>query len=359
MIYIIDFSTTALSTTNFPHPIDEFSAVVSTSTSTEAKTEAERMETAIIILSNLIASHPSLTILDKTIQSLQILKGLHPKTPMFITVDGPRPAKYQEVIDVKTLERLDAYTEALYKRFSGTEYSHVTIVVNPCHQHITGSIRKVVHSLIDPKKTKYMYVLQHDLRFVYEHKTIDHKALVKTFNEYNGDLIIRRVMFSQYTNRHYRRKGLCKKERAHFGLDDPWLIANGTDGGLDTAIDIDINIPDTSASATTTITTNTTHATTANNTTATSGSGVYLSFSATWSDNNHFTTVDYYKELLARLGSKLRSPEDPLQKLTKRNCTYWGTHLYGKPGDGEYICHMDGRNVSNRKGYNNCRLEEV
>jgi hypothetical protein len=319
-----------------------------------AKEEAERMETAIIILSNLIPSHPSLKMLDKTIESMQILKGLHPKTPMFITVDGPTPPrKGPQIIQDEILARLDAYTEALYKRFSGTEYSHVTIVVNPHHQHINGSVRKVVHSLIDPEKTKYIYVLQHDLRFVWEKKTIDHKALVETFRDYSGakgNEIVRRVMFSQHNNHHYRRKGVCKKEREHFGLADPWLIANRTDPDLDTSY---VDLKAYPNQTQTDITINATQ--TATNITERKGE-VYLSYSSSWSDNNHFTTVDYYKELLKKIGPVPRPPEGPLQNQAKHNCTYWGTHLYGIPGDGNYICHLDGREGS-VKMYNNCPLE--
>jgi len=315
-----------------------------------AKEEAERMETAIIILSNLIPSHPSLRMIDKTIESLAIFKGLHPKTPMFITVDGPPPPRRgPQVIDDEKLKRLDAYTEALYKRFSGTDYSHVTIVVNPHHQHINGAIRKVVHSLIDPEKTKFIYVLQHDLRFVWEKKIIDHTALIETFHDYSGvkgKEIVRRVMFSQHRNHHYRRKGLCKEGRAQFGFADPWLIANRTGPNLDTSytdlkaypnqLETDITINRTATAAKT--------------------GEVYLSYSSSWSDNNHLTTVDYYKELLARIGPVPRPPEGPLQNTAHSNCTYWGTHLYGIPGDGNFICHLDGRNGSLSQ-YHNCPLE--
>jgi len=323
-----------------------------------AKEEAERMETAIIILSNLIPSHPSLKMLDKTIESMQILKGLHPKTPMFITVDGPAPPrKGPQVIEDEKLARLDAYTEALYKRFSGTEYDHVTIVVNPHHQHINGSVRKVVHSLIDPEKTKYIYVLQHDLRFVWEEKTIDHTALVETFREYSGvkgKEIVRRVMFSQHNNNHYRMKGKCIKEREHFELADPWLIANRTDPDLDTSY-IDLKAYPSQGATNITINATATAMATAASITKRTGE-VYLSYSRSWSDNNHFTTVDYYKELLNRIGPKPRAPESPMQRTAKSNCTYWGTHLYGSPGDGKYICHLDGREGS-VKIYNNCPME--
>mmetsp|Transcript_38617 Transcript_38617/g.80858 ORF Transcript_38617/g.80858 Transcript_38617/m.80858 type:complete len:407 (+) Transcript_38617:35-1255(+) len=320
-----------------------------------AKEEAERMETAIIILSNLIPSHPSLKMLDKTIESMQALKGLHPKTPIFITIDGTSPPKGgPQLIEDGILARIDAYTEALYKRFSGTEYSHVTIVVNPHHQHINGSIRKVVHSLIDPEKTKYIYVLQHDLRFVWENKSIDHKALVETFRNYSGaqgNEIVRRVMFSQHNNNHYRKKGKCSMEREHFGLADPWLIANRTHPDLDTTY-IDLKrYPDQSTPPNKSM--NATDS--ATNVTKRSGE-VYLSYSSSWSDNNHFTTVEYYKELLAGIGPVPRAPEGPLQNRAKLNCTYWGTHLYGMPGDGNYICHMDGRG-SKMARYNNCPLE--
>jgi len=272
---------------------------------------------------------------------------LHPKAPMYITVDAPKK-EIEGQTWLETLKRLDAYTEALYYRFRGAEFDHVTIVVNPHHQHINGSIHKVLRSLLDASKTKYIYVLQHDLRFVNEEKTIDHRALVDAFDEYSPKNIIRKVGFNQSRNSKQRNgRGVCKGWLDSFNMSDPWLIANRTNKywedtptyDQDPIADDDINSGRNRSKVAP----------------PTPKNEIYLSYVSWWSDNNHFTTVDYYEELLHDMGPVPRAPENPMYKFTVNNCTYWGTHLYGDLHDGNYICHLDGRELNDLR-YNNCPL---
>lgn len=273
--------------------------------------DRKRLETAVIILTSLIPSHPSLWMLERTIGSLKNLNDLHPKTPIYITVDSPK------VYSLENAERLDLYTQALYRRFSGEDNRHVTIVANHVNRHISGTIRKVVFNLIDTNITKYIYVLQHDLMFV-PGKVIEHTALVDAFDKYYDNNTVRLVGFGQHPNRKHMRKGNCEK-RTILGMENPLKIF---DGGIDN-------------------TTNTSKA-------------VYLTHTRAWSDNNHFTTVEYYRTILPGLGSVPRSPEGPMQNLAGRDCLLWGTHFYGDPSDGRYICHLDGRNVTRGRRYNDC-----
>jgi len=87
----------------------------------------QQLETAVIILTSLIPSHPSLWMLERTVGSLKNLNGLHPQTPIYITVDAPKSYSPENA------ERLDLYTQALYRRFSGEHNRHVTIVANHVH----------------------------------------------------------------------------------------------------------------------------------------------------------------------------------------------------------------------------------
>ncbi len=42
---------------------------------------------------------------------------------------------------------------------------------------------------------------------------------------------------------------------------------------------------------------------------------------------------------------KTRYMENKMLMLGKKNCSYWGTYLYGKQGEGPaMITHLDGRN---------------
>ena len=270
----------------------------------------KRLETAVIILTSLILSHPSLWMLERTIGSLKNLNGLHPKTPIYITVDSPKS------YSLENAERLDLYTQALYRRFSGEHNRHVTIVANHVNRHISGTIRKVVFDLIDANVTKYIYVLQHDLMFV-PGKVIEHTALVDAFDKYYDNNTVRLVGFGQYPNMKYVRKGICKS-RTKLGMENPLKI-------FDSSID---------------------------NTTSTS-EAIYLTHTKKWSDNNHFTTVEYYRTLLNRIGPTPRPPEAPMSHASIADCLLWGTHFYGGPNDGRYICHLDGRNVT-RGRYHEC-----
>ena len=270
--------------------------------------DRKKLETAVIILTSLIPSHPSLWMLERTIGSLKNLNDLHPKTPIYITVDSPKS------YSLENAERLDLYTQALYRRFSGEDNRHVTIVANHINRHISGTIRKVVFDLIDINITKYIYVLQHDLMFV-PGKVIEHTALVDAFDKYYDNNKVRLVGFGQHPNRKRLREGNCEN-RTILGMENPLKIF---DGGIDN-------------------TTNTSKA-------------VYLTHARAWSDNNHFTTVEYYRTILNMMGPVPRPPEYPMQYNAAKDCLLWGTHFYGDPSDGRYICHLDGRNVT--RGRNN------
>eukprot|EP00563_Minutocellus_polymorphus_P003709 CAMPEP_0181029696 /NCGR_PEP_ID=MMETSP1070-20121207/5335_1 /TAXON_ID=265543 /ORGANISM="Minutocellus polymorphus, Strain NH13" /LENGTH=288 /DNA_ID=CAMNT_0023107021 /DNA_START=1778 /DNA_END=2644 /DNA_ORIENTATION=- len=66
-----------------------------------------------------------------------------------------------------------------------------------------------------------------------------------------------------------------------------------------------------------------------------------------WSDNNHFTTKNYYFDMLERLGPSPRAPESPMMYAQNSNCSLFGQYLYGGVGYGPYIEHLDGRNTDN------------
>jgi len=183
-------------------------------------------------------------------------------------------------------------------------------------------MRKVVFDLIDTNITKYIYVLQHDLMFV-PGKVIEHTALVDAFDKYYDDNTLRLVGFGQHPNRKHFNKGNCEN-RTKLGMENPLKFLDT--GGISIG----------------------------NNTTNSTSEAIYLTHTKAWSDNNHFTTVAYYKDILNRFGPIPRPPESPMRKLVFRDCLRWGTHFYGKPNDGGFICHLDGRNATLGSKYNDC-----
>ena len=254
------------------------------------------LESAVIILSSLIPSHPSLWMLENVIKSLENLDGLHPNAPIYITVDAPKKDKL-----VEKAEEVEEYTRALYRRFRDLENRHVTIVINSVNRHVNGSIRKVVFDLIDTNVTKYIYVLQHDLMFM-PGKMINHTALVGAFDKYYDTDELRLVGFNKDNNQKHLRKGHCQ-ERTDRGMKNPLEIYGGEPNKTEP---------------------------------------IYVTHTKGWSDQNHFTTVQYYRELVERIGPVPRFPEGPMQYAAGKDCLLHGSHFYGSKNDGNYICHLDG-----------------
>ena len=136
--------------------------------------------------------------LNETITScFTHLKGLSPHVPIYITVDPLKYRGYKEGRE-KTWskegkereeeeERLEAYVTALYDQYENQSNYH--ILVNTMNVQIGASFAKAVQ-LLDDSKTKFVYYVQHDFKFVDD---IDHIALVKTMKEYPN--VLRLVRF--------------------------------------------------------------------------------------------------------------------------------------------------------------------
>jgi len=135
-------------------------------------------ETAIIIATHPIPSHPSIDTLLDTVESVYTyLAGLPPRSQLLITVDGLQEATTRGLPQTEENRRkFDLYLTALYAHFSG---EHVTILVSGYGRGLTHNLKRAVEVLhVD---TKYLWMVQHDIPFS---KTIDHAALVQTAREY-------------------------------------------------------------------------------------------------------------------------------------------------------------------------------
>ena len=158
------------------------------------------------------------------------------------------------------------------------QVKHVKIIVNSVNRHVNGSL---------------------DLIFM-PGKIINHTALVNTFDKYYEDEIVQLVHFNKDANTRYLYP--CQA-RADLGMENPLKIYEGESNETDTAI--------------------------------------YLTHTTWWADQNHFTTVQYYRDMITHVGLVPRFPEDPMKVAARKDCRLNGTHWYGLPNDGKYICHLD------------------
>lgn len=158
---------------------------VNNNTTAPSSSEGTRSsDTTVIVTSSLIPSHPSLVIIKNMIQSVYTyIRGLDRETTkLIIIVDGIKNNEPSEHDD----ERYGQMVENLHGNFS-----YATIL--PRGQWI--GLNRLVQRALKEVDTKYIYLLQHDLLFSQD---IDHKAIVKTMEEYPDELQI--VRFNQRKN---------------------------------------------------------------------------------------------------------------------------------------------------------------
>jgi hypothetical protein len=154
--------------------------------------ETKVATTTIIISSNLVPSHPSLSIIDATMDSLKYLQGLPEETPIIVTVDGSFE-----------LQRWSEYIRNL-----NHSYPNVQVLVSPKAVGLNQNIRRAMEKV----QSEFVYVLQHDIAFARE---INHTGLVETFQDHTET--VRLVRFNLRGNLERRKdRGFCKEKEIHF-----------------------------------------------------------------------------------------------------------------------------------------------
>jgi len=232
-------------------------------------------DSSIIIVSSLIPTHPSIKMIHETIDSIhKMIDGLHPDTPIFISIDMIKSEKF----DAVKLSTLQLYLENLRNQFF--DNPNIFIINNFSHGHINHSIRRVLKMV----KTEFVYVFQHDLKFV---KNVNHAALVKSMREHLGELVI--VRFAKDRIGSIKKtRGDCKKSVEYNGI----------------------------------------------------------SFTlGQWSDNNNFSTKRYFEEVIENLGPSPRPIEAPMMykgHMAGTNCSFFHQYVYNLQ-DAPHIYHLDGR----------------
>ena len=65
--------------------------------------------------------------------------------------------------------------------------------------------------------------------------------------------------------------------------------------------------------------------------------------------SNHFTRKSYYDEMINTVPgfTEENFMEVPMMRVASSDCTKWGTWLYGKPGHGPMLKHLDGKHTIN------------
>ena len=252
----------------------------------------EEHKTSIILVSNLVPMHPDINMTVGILDSaFKYLEGLSPSTPVYISIDGlsdpesilVRRHNYAANTEPNR-ERLQKYISNLRKHYLPQKNVHILPSV------VFGHINYNIARALEVVETKYVYVIQHDLAFA---KPINHTALVKTFDEFYP-------------------KDIWKVEFTHTRApkDEKW--AKGPCLNMSTPVS-HVN-------------------------------EIYLTKQTGWSDSNHLTTKEYYLDVLKQIGPVKRSPEFPMNNAASKNCTFMGTHKYGKVDEmPPQLVHRDGR----------------
>lgn len=262
-------------------------------TSNTSTLEPTTHDTSIVVASSLIPTHPDLRIIHSTIQSIdRYLDGLPEGVPLIIVMDVLKKSAYGA-----DRRRYDQVLQNLRKTFP---HAQLLTKTNEDEEGLAYSVKMAVDSV----RTKYMYLLQQDIKFV---AFINHTGLVKTIEEYPELDIVR---FEQRKNKLFKPE---KKGMECFGRSS---VLN------------DVN-------------------------------AVHFTKSASWSDStNQFASKQYYVNLLqnwfsvdwvdpaGEAASKLPM-EQHMMAMAEANCSRYGTWLYGrKDVDGPYVVRLDGRLVT-------------
>lgn len=248
--------------------------------------------TAVIITTHLIPTHPSLEILNQTIESLKFLKGLPSNAQIIITVDGlnedtqENRKAYHLLRSEVNQAKLQSYIKALKEAYGYRD--NVKLLVSKIHQHLGWSLKNAIQFL--DQGTEYVYVIQQDLPFVRE---INHTAIAKTVQEFPD--IVNLIRFNNRPNR-VLQNSEC------WNQSEPVQHVNS----------------------------------------------IHLHKTPQWSDMNYFTPLWFYREHILSTINLDGFPEQTMMNIAWKNCSFYGPHLYGAPLDHAYVKHTDG---AERYGY--------
>ena len=262
----------------------------------EPESEREITSTTIIINTSFIKTHPSLLMFNATFDSLRHLHGLPPKTPVVITVDGliPEGAHSYHYISNDSEENRESYQEYVRNlRLKFKKDKHVTILTNYNFGLLTVNLRMAM----DFVDTKYVLVIQHDLKFLLD---VDYTGLIQSMEDNPETLKI--VRFASFKNMNYHDWSRIENEETKEYCTLPFHDEKNN-----------------------------------------------MTFvPQVFSDQNHVTTKEYYLWLLDVLGPQRRFMETAMMyhsnpEKDPKSCRTNGQWLYGPLHSGPWIQHLDGK----------------
>jgi hypothetical protein len=235
----------------------------------------------VVILAHPVKSHPSLNLILKTYNSLSKL-NLPSNTKIILSHDAPKTDLSKEMIS-----QFNNYLLELRQYFRYSE--NVIITVTPKHKFLSGNIRHALSFI----KTKYVLLMQHDLAF---RANVNIASLLEVMSSNDQ---IKHVRFNKRDNNIREGWDFYIKQRAEFIREDTFQTSAGE---------------------------------------------VKLFRTLAWSDQNHLTTVEYYKKLVLPLCRNFRVyPEDMLNPFTRPQLfSVFGNFVYGALDAPATIEDLDG-----------------
>jgi hypothetical protein len=281
---------------------------------TEISTMADlNYDLSVVITSNLIPTHPSITFVNQTIASLLLLEELPMDAPIYITIDGikhtPSKKDRKEAKRDHDHDRRSQYIHRL-RNASFYPFTNIHVLDMEIHQHISGSVNQALKYISNKNSSQrfdpsehFIYLLQHDLYFK---QSVPHKQLVQAMREYPE---LKNIRFRFNRGPNYQESD--KQDQRRFPPCPD--IENG--------LSFERN-------------------------------GLPFFATARWSDNNQLSTLQYYQEMIAHIqntttNSRLNLPmEFVMMNTAHKHCAEWGQMVLGdRTKRLSYLGHLDGRNT--------------
>lgn len=211
---------------------------------------------------------------------------IHPKIDMIVKVIESIPTtNINKLIitcdgDPNNTEQYKEYKKSL-ANYAKQSSLNVQIVESNKQVYLTGNIRNALEHVF----TKYILVVQHDFAFT---KFIDFASVM---NDMDTNPVIKYVRFNKRSN---DEMIICdyKKNFNYYNLQ---------------------------------------------------GRNNVYTKTPCWSDNNHLTTLKYYKDTVMPLCKNVKFMEDEMMKLSNEYPEKFGTFIYGGSTESPSIIHYDGR----------------
>jgi hypothetical protein len=237
----------------------------------------------IIVTASPIPTHPSLMIIEQTLESLKCIDSSN-TVDVILAHDDFHPGSSNEV-----RQSYNEYLSSLTKKYSSNDrFQIIKLQEWGC---LAGNILNAIKFV----KTPYVLIVQHDFKFT---EVIDVENCIIAMNSFSR---IKHIRFNRQPNYPYVFDRDPKRRGKHYREE--------TFSHQNLSRDLDL--------------------------TKTLG----------WSDNNHLCKTEYYRDVISQLVRNQKTfPEHPCN-LASNTILHrlFGTYIYGEIGKKGVIEHLDGR----------------